>query len=106
MQRRRLKPSEYDNFLPPVPEVIASDFGPGDADFVHLLPSEVACERVAFSARHDEMEREGYFIPLAELRTNPGKWARQLSQKKTRPGHVPALEMLADELRRRSAGRA
>ncbi len=89
-----------------VPAVIESDFGSGDAAWVHLLPSEVACDRVVFAAEQDEVDPEGYVISLAELRSQPAQWAWHLSRKTTRRDFRPAVEVLAEALAQRAHGHA
>ena len=81
-----------------VPRDLRSSFSDLPADFVHLLLSEVACERVVFSSFQDP-DPGGYPIPLKRLRRDPQSVAWHLSRKRVRPGHRPADEMLAEALR-------
>src|SRR4051794_493631 len=74
---------------------VPADLGDGPAVTVHILPSVVAPEKVVFVAKGYEMEREGYWIDIGRLR-NENDWLMHLSEKKTAPGHTPALVMLIE----------
>ncbi len=88
-----------------VPDHIQSDYSESEAVAVHLLPNEGACERVVFSSREDE-DPGGYIIHLDRLRDDPHHWRRQLAAKRTPRGHRPAIEILAEELKRRGQAQA
>jgi hypothetical protein len=81
---------------------IASDLSGLPADTVYLVPSVVACERVLFASIDDleGSEDPGYAIPLNDLRRKPDRWRILLAAKKTREGSRPALDMLAEALKR------
>jgi hypothetical protein len=77
-----------------------ADIGEGPAYTVHLLPNEVACDKVVFAAEGAEMDHEGYWIHVSRLR-DESDWVLHLSEKATRPGHRPAIEMLIEALGRK-----
>lgn len=82
------------------PRVIETDSGGGPADFAQVLPSVVACKEVVFSSS-DEKDPGGYWISLDDLRRGPDEWALHLAEKRTKAGHRPSVDMLAEALQRR-----
>jgi hypothetical protein len=90
----------------PKPEVppwdIASDVSGDPAEWVYLLPSIVECREVRFPARYDgpDPDPPAHCIRIKDLRRDPDKFRRLLAFKKTRSGARPALEMLAEALKR------